>query len=99
MSLRHAFTVIRWLKQQDGAHCKADGMNHRAIGICLVGNFNNEVPTRRQMESLAYLTNELRKYYRIPADRIKGHKEVPGAKTECPGRSFPWSEFRRRLMR
>lgn len=87
----------RWLKQQDGAHCKADGMNHRAIGICLVGNFSKEPPTRRQMDSLAYLTNELRRYYRIPAERIKGHGQVSGAKTECPGNNFPWQDFRKRL--
>ncbi|MBM3243453.1 MAG: LysM peptidoglycan-binding domain-containing protein [Candidatus Omnitrophica bacterium] len=87
----------RWLKQQEGAHCKAGGMNYKAIGICLVGNFSNETPTRRQMDSLVYLTNELRRYYKIPVDRVKGHGQVSGAKTECPGRNFPWREFKGRL--
>jgi len=40
---------------------------------------------------------ELKKYYNIPNSRILGHGQVKGASTECPGKRFPWSEFRRRL--
>jgi len=87
----------RWIKQQDGAHCKAGKMNHRAIGICLVGNFNKSRVSKEQMDSLVYLVNRLRRYYKIPKKNILGHCQVPGAKTECPGRNFPWQEFRRRL--
>jgi LysM repeat protein len=84
----------RWLKQEDGSHCKAGGMNSRAIGICLVGNFNHEQPTRKQMESLAYLVNKLKRYYNIPARNILGHGQVKGASTDCPGKMFPWHKFR-----
>ncbi|MCM8813187.1 MAG: N-acetylmuramoyl-L-alanine amidase [Candidatus Omnitrophica bacterium] len=87
----------RWIKQQDGAHCKAGGMNHKGIGICLVGNFNHERVTEQQMESLIYLVRRLSGYYKIPPRQIIGHCQVPGAQTECPGRNFPWQEFRRRL--
>ncbi|MFH1458052.1 MAG: N-acetylmuramoyl-L-alanine amidase [Candidatus Omnitrophota bacterium] len=87
----------RWIKQQDGAHCKAAGMNHKGIGICLVGNFSKERVSRNQMDSLVYLVNTLKKYYRIPDKCILGHGQVPGARTECPGNYFPWSEFKNRL--
>jgi LysM repeat protein len=87
----------RWLKNKDGSHCKASGMNTKAIGICLVGNFSKDSPSAKQMASLVYLTNRLRNYYGVPLERIMEHGQVPGAKTECPGKRFPWNEFKSRL--
>jgi LysM repeat protein len=87
----------RWLKQILGAHCKADGMNERAIGICLVGNFNNDQPTARQMEALVDLVRKLKDYYKIPRSHIIGHGKVHGAKTDCPGKTFPWSQLMEKL--
>jgi N-acetyl-anhydromuramyl-L-alanine amidase AmpD len=89
----------RWIKQEDGAHCKAGEMNPRAIGICLVGNFDTDRVSRKQMESLVYLVNKLRRNYNIPLDRIIGHGKVHGASTHCPGKRFPWEEFMDRLKR
>lgn len=90
-------TGPRWIKQEDGAHCKAGSMNEQGIGICLVGNFSRDRVSRGQMDSLVYLTNKLRKYYDIPKNRIIGHGKVTGANTECPGKKFPWKTFRSRL--
>lgn len=87
----------RWLKQLDGAHCSASGMNCKAIGIGLVGNFSIDKVSGRQMDSLVYLLKILMKYYKIPAKDIIGHGQVPGAATECPGKKFPWEDLRRRL--
>ena len=87
----------RWIKQEDGAHCKAGDMNTRGIGICLVGNFDKERVSDKQMESLVLLVNKLRRHYKIPLNRIMGHGEVSGASTHCPGRQFPWREFIDRL--
>ncbi len=87
----------RWIKQMDGAHCNIGGMNECGIGICLVGDFTRERPSRKQMESLVLLVNTLRRYYRIPLSRVIRHKDVPGKRTACPGDSFPWNEFKRRL--
>jgi len=87
----------RWIRQENGAHCKANGMNYRGIGICLVGNFSVDKVTPKQMESLVYLVNVLKDYYRIPNSHILGHGQVKGASTECPGKKFPWKEFRSRL--
>ncbi|HOW42284.1 MAG TPA: N-acetylmuramoyl-L-alanine amidase [Candidatus Omnitrophota bacterium] len=87
----------RWIKQQDGSHCRAGNMNTKAIGICLVGNFNKSHVSSKQMDSLIYVVNRLRHYYKIPADRIMGHGQVAGATTACPGKLFPWSEFKSRV--
>lgn len=87
----------RWIKQQKGAHCKAGGMNDTGIGVALVGNFDEGLPTAKQMQSLARLIRELTHYYRIPAKNIVGHGDVPGAKTDCPGKRFPWAELQRLL--
>jgi len=87
----------RWIKQQDGAHCQAGGMNSMSIGVALVGNFNAEQPTPRQLHSLAVLIKSLSDYYRIPASRVLGHGDVPGANTDCPGKRFPWASLRRYL--
>jgi LysM repeat protein len=89
----------RWIRQQNGAHCKAGGMNDKSIGIALVGNFNLESPTPNQIQSLTYLLRILCDYYRIPSGNIMGHREVEGAHTECPGRNFPIASFRQPLRK
>jgi N-acetylmuramoyl-L-alanine amidase len=89
----------RWIKQMDGAHCNVGGMNQCGIGICLVGDFTNTEPTKRQMDSLVLLAHTLMRYYNIPLSRVIRHKDVPGKNTACPGDSFPWQEFKERLRR
>ncbi|MCM8831708.1 MAG: N-acetylmuramoyl-L-alanine amidase [Candidatus Omnitrophica bacterium] len=89
----------RWIKQKNGSHCKASNMNEKAIGICLVGNFNKEYVSTKQLESLIYLVNLLRRYYQIPITKIIGHGQVKGAKTDCPGKNFPWLRFKNLLMK
>lgn len=88
----------RWIKQKEGAHCKVGNMNEQGIGIALVGDFNQALPTPRQMESLARLVRELVHYYHIPPSHILGHGDVPGANTDCPGKRFPWNDLQRRLV-
>lgn len=84
----------RWIRQQTGAHCKAGGMNDKAIGVGLVGNFSNDTPTPNQIQSLIYLLKILGDYYGIPKSNILGHREVEGARTECPGSRFPMELIR-----
>jgi len=87
----------RWIKQEDGAHCKASRMNYRGIGVCLVGNFSRGDISEKQLDSLVYLVNKLRRYYDIPTRNIIGHGDVRGASTECPGILFPWRRFWTRI--
>lgn len=87
----------RWIKQQEGAHCKAGSMNDKAIGVALVGNFNDTLPTTAQVQSLAYLLRTLMQQYRISPSQVMGHRDVEGARTDCPGKRFPWSNLRQCL--
>lgn len=80
----------RWLQQLDGAHTKKDKTNTYAIGICLVGDFTNTLPTERQLASLRSLLAFLRKEYSIGLAAITGHNAIMA--TECPGRCFYMDE-------
>jgi len=76
----------RWLKQKIGAHAKTpdNRFNEYGIGICLVGNFDVEKPTAKQLASLAKLVGYLEKTYHISSDRVLGHGQTKA--TDCPGR-------------
>ena len=94
--------TFRWRQQIPGAHVGGtpeNWANVDAIGICVVGDFNRTSPTRRQMASLIQLVRFLQERYRIPTSRIYGHKDTPGytGKTQCPGRYFSMSAFKRML--
>jgi len=92
--------TFRWREQAVGAHCKTpdNWANINGIGICLVGNFNDRAPTKRQMDSLVKLTDFLQRRYRIPKSQITGHGGTRGAiVTDCPGHMFPMSQFKSSL--
>ena len=84
----------RWEAQEDGAHAGIREYNEYGIGICLVGDFTNGRPTEEQMASLLALCRDLMKRCNIGVDHVYGHRELPGATTECPGREFSMDELR-----
>ena len=88
----------RWGKQKYGAHAKTSDnrFNRMGVGICLVGNFDNERPTKAQLQSLSRLVAHLMKTYNVPADRILGHGETKA--TDCPGRNIHITEIRQMAM-
>jgi len=93
--------TFRWREQKTGAHCggtRGNWANREAVGVCLVGNFNQTAPTRRQMQSLAKLIRFLQGRYGIEKSRIYGHNSTPGAhKTDCPGKRFPMARLKSML--
>ena len=58
-----------------GAHCKEGSMNYLGIGICLVGNFDEELPTEEQYQTLAKLCKEIMARHDIPVGNIKMHRD------------------------
>jgi hypothetical protein len=89
--------TFRWAEQRAGAHTGGtpdNWANEQAVGICLVGDFNQGRPTTAQMRSLLKLVQFLQARYQIPESRIYGHSTTPGARaTDCPGSGFPMSEL------
>src|SRR4051812_862435 len=78
----------RWVKQKWGAHAKTpdNRFNNYGIGICLVGNFDRERPSKAQMASLSRLVAYLMKTYSVAPDHVLGHGETKS--TACPGRNL-----------
>jgi len=90
----------RWRRQINGGHVHSDYLNNISLGICLVGDFNRDQPTRAQLESC----EELIRYLRQRCGKTGGHEIVvrphremnpPRWATDCPGDVFPYSWFRR----
>jgi hypothetical protein len=90
----------RWRRQINGGHVHSDYLNNISLGICLVGDFNRDQPTRAQLDACEELIRFLRdrcgKTERgtIP---VKPHRDInpPRWPTDCPGDAFPYSWFRR----
>jgi hypothetical protein len=90
----------RWRRQVNGGHVHSDYLNHIALGICLVGDFNRDKPTKKQLEAL----DELIRYLRNRVGKTEGkvaivraHRQInpPRWPTDCPGNRFPYSWLRR----
>jgi hypothetical protein len=90
----------RWRRQINGGHVHSDYLNNISLGICLVGDFNRDQPTRAQLESCEELIRYLRERCG-KTDRgdipVRPHREMnpPRWATDCPGDAFPYSWFRR----
>jgi len=90
----------RWRRQINGGHVHSDYLNNISLGICLVGDFNRDQPTRAQLESCEELIRYLRQRCGKTAGHdivVRPHREMnpPRWATDCPGDAFPYSWFRR----
>lgn len=78
----------RWRIQKWGSHTgrtPGNEYNNYGIGICLVGNFDSQMPSDSQLDALADLAGFLMKRFDIPSESIIGHRDAPGQSTACPG--------------
>lgn len=79
----------RWWKQKWGAHTgntPENEYNEYGIGICLVGNFMDHLPSDAQLDSTRRLVEYLMATYDIPPENVIAHKDAPNQSTECCGR-------------
>ncbi len=90
----------RWTRQINGGHVASDYLNNIAIGICLVGDLNRDLPTKAQLAAL----DELISYLRDRVGKVKGrraivvpHKKINPKPTDCPGDRFPYGWLSRRF--
>lgn len=87
----------RWTAQLDGGHLASEEQNKSAIGICLVGDFEEAKPTWRQTRSLRALVLALLDRCNLDADAVKTHQQINTVYTRCPGRHFPTRAFLKSL--
>ena len=88
----------RWTRQINGGHVASDYLNNIGIGICFVGDFNRDLPTKAQLAALEELIKYLRKRVGRSKGRVlmvKAHREINPKPTDCPGNRFPYGWLRR----
>lgn len=81
-----------------GAH--AGGFNEHSLGACCTGHGDYADFTPEQKVSLADLCAQWCKLYRIPVDKVIGHRETPAfggpdVHKTCPGLKVNMVEIRR----
>ena len=78
-----------------GAHVSRNNRdrNLRGIGICMVGNYEENTVPQKQYDSLVSLTKTLMQKYSIGAENVSGHGHTQGESTKCPGKHFPMQRF------
>lgn len=81
---------------QKGAHCKAAGRNNDSLGVCIVGKFDDRAPTFQEHESVCNFLASLCFAFRVPVERVHGHREFEPGKT-CPGTRWNLDELRRQI--
>jgi hypothetical protein len=82
----------RWTNQKHGIHCrngKNPDVSEYGIGICLIGDLDDQPPTPRQIAATKALVAYLGQRYNIAADHIDTHARLANTPTACPGKLFP----------
>lgn len=77
----------------EGAHCRDKGMNHKSLGLCLIGNFDEVAPPEKQWKAAVDLTRSICSRFNLSISSILGHREAGSSKT-CPGLLFDMDKFR-----
>lgn len=76
-----------------GAH--TGGHNRHSFGVCTIGNWSEQDMPPGMLEGLVLLLADLCIRWELePFEAIKGHREMSGAATECPGLRVDLDEIR-----
>lgn len=59
---------------EQGAHCAEQSMNFKSLGVCLIGDFDNELPSDLQVNALANFLKQKVEQYSIPLININPHR-------------------------
>ena len=79
-----------------GAHCLEEGMNHKSLGNCFIGNYDLMEPSKEMWELGLRLVGSLIQIFGIPVENVKGHSDYASYKS-CPGKMFSVRKFRQSL--
>jgi len=81
------------MMNEPGAHCKEKGMNRLSLGICFVGNYDDEEPSNDMWLTGIKLVRSLIDIFHMPKENIHGHYEFAPYKS-CPGVRFDVEKFK-----
>ena len=81
-----------WDKQ--GAHTFRH--NGNSLGLCIVGNFDEEIPDPMIWGAALKLVRFWMRLYKIPVSEVYGHHDFVAWKS-CPGLMFDMEKFKRDL--
>lgn len=76
----------RPLEYEPESNTKYDLQGH--LGVELMGNFEEQRPSRAQVEAAVRLVAWLVAKYELPLESIRTHQQVAQGQTACPGRDF-----------
>ena len=83
----------RWNNQKQGVHCRnarTHDVDEYGIGICLVGDFDQQPPTPRQIAATQALIAYLSKRYNIEPEPRRGPMPTsPPPRPSAPASIFP----------
>lgn len=93
--------VVGRMMDERGAHCKELDFNEVGIGICVIGNFDDEPPPLDTLSELRHLCRSLMNQYIITKENVIGHREAqaiggvpPEKRKTCPGTAWNMEHFR-----
>ena len=100
--LKMGEVVSDWRKENNlwGAHVSGRNRdrNYRGLGVCLIGNFEENPVPEAQYQSLLNLTSKLMKQHSITLNNLSGHGLTQGETTLCPGKNFPLVRLKEDLL-
>jgi len=86
-----------WRKENNiwGAHVSGrnSDRNFRGLGICMIGNFEENKVPETQYQALLGLTKQLISEHNISPENLSGHGLTLGETTLCPGKHFPMARL------
>lgn len=65
-----------------GAHVSEN--NPHNLGILVLGNFEKQTPSKKQIEALGRFARQMMQTHRVPASMVRTHQEIK--QTLCPGK-------------
>jgi len=81
------------MMNEPGAHCKEKGMNRISLGICFVGDYDQNEPPKEMWNTGIRLVRSLVEIFEIQKGNIHGHYEFAPYKS-CPGVRFDMDKFK-----
>ena len=88
----------RWRRQINGGHVHSDYLNNIALGICLVGDFNRDQPTRAQLECVRRIDSLSARTLRKERRTLPDRPSTSGSKSPALGDRLSRRRFSLQLV-